>query len=137
MKESADELHGAKGYLYSKNLDRDIIVTSWKPEQTAEFDEISDKIMSERAYSTHSTAKLIGIERTVTDETSGEVYEQFMPQMELTEEMKAKGFNERKTTFDYYNSTYSFADKFKPIVTARPKAKKFKHKSLKSRGDTG
>lgn len=137
MNECANELHGAKGYLYSKNLDRDITINSWNTQQELECNNIADVIMSGKSYLTHSTTKTIGIERTKIDKTTGEANEELMPKEQLTPILKEDGFEECVSKYDYYSSDISFASKFAPLIKATPKSKKFKHKSLKGKSRTG
>ncbi|MBO5164043.1 MAG: hypothetical protein J6B75_06300 [Ruminococcus sp.] len=136
MYECENELHGAKGYLYSKNLDRDITISSWNPLQEAECDNLADLIMSGKSYLTHSTSKTIGIERTKADDITGEAIEELMPNQQITPEYEKLGFAECISKYDYYSSDISFADQFKPLVQATPKNKKFKHKKFKNSGGT-
>ena len=136
MKESYSELGGARGYLNSQNMEHSIVISSWRPEQTAEFKNVTDTIMTESVYNTYSTKKRLGVVRNAVDIETGEDYEQLIPRIELTDKLKESGFSECEASYTYYSASYKFTDRFEPIIMATRKPKKFKHKKKKSNSPT-
>ena len=124
MNESADKLRGRKGYLCSKNVERDLTITSWKLEDQQEFQDVTNQIMQGNAYKSYETKKHIGIKIEYLDETTGEIFEDLIPYQEITEDLKKQGFEDCTAEYVYYNATVKFPERFKPLVTATPCKKK-------------
>ncbi len=124
MNESADKLRGRKGYLCSKNVERDLTITSWRFEDQQEFQDVTNQIMQGSAYKTYEVKRHLGIKGEYLNAETGEILDNFIPYAEITEELKQQGFEDCTAEYVYYNATVKFPERFKPLVTATPRKKK-------------
>lgn len=132
MNSSADDLKGIRGYLFSRNTERDIIVTSWRAEDVSAYDNIKQDIMQSKVYKKYEINHHIGIKSTTIDTDTGEVEEHIMINSELYAKDIKQGTVDVNTKYIYYGSDKKYEDSFEPIETATVKTKKHKKKKSKS-----
>lgn len=120
-RESAGELRGRKGYLTSKNVERDIIIRSWRPEQAEDFEEVAGDIMGNGVCLLYKFCKEYNEmppkdDGTLTDEEKVE-------RINAYEERK-RFYNENAPSYTYFSATTKYPNEFEPLVLATPKPKK-------------
>lgn len=133
MNSSADDLKRIRGYLFSRNIERDIIVTSWRAEDVSEYDNIKQDIMQSKVYKKYEINHHIGIKSTTIDTDTGEVEEHIMINSELYAKDIKQGTVDVNTKYIYYGSDKKYEDSFEPIETATVKTTKHKKKKSKSK----
>lgn len=129
MVESASDTQGKRGYINSKNLERNIIITSYKSEDTDAFDAIFPAIQKSSNRILYETRNHLGIKGQNVNEDTGEVYDIHISGIEYNEQYKNAGYESWDTIYTHLTSSARFDDKFSPLETAEKKKKKFKRHS--------
>lgn len=133
MNSSADDLKRIRGYLFSRNIERDIIVTSWRAEDVSAYDNIKQDIMQSNVYKKYEVRQRIGIKATTPDPDTGEVVEHILINAELTADAIKQGYYDFQTIYTHYGSDKKYEDSFEPIETATIKMTKQKKKTKRSK----
>lgn len=131
MEESAEDTKGKHGYLSSSNLERNIILTSYKVEHEKEFDEVFARIEESNRSILYSTKNHLGIQGETINEETGEIGTFTIPDRELDPMLEDAGYTSWDSIFTYVSSDARFTEKFSAIEVATPKPKKFKRTNLK------
>lgn len=128
MTSVSGDLKRKHGYLSSRNLERDKVVTSYKQDDIELFDKIFPLIQKANNKIMYETKNHLGIVGKNVDEDTGEVFEYHIPERELDEMLKNAGYENWETIYTHLTSSADFSNQFKPITAAAPKVKKFKRK---------
>ena len=123
MTSSANDTKGKHGYLASKNLERNIIIKSYKQEDFDKFQEVFEEIRKQPYKKLYETKNHLGIQGKNVNEETGEVFNVTIPDRELDEMLKNAGYESWDSIFTYVSSPVHFKDLFKPILPATPKPK--------------
>lgn len=126
MTDSASDTRGKHGYLSSKNLERNIVLTSYKAGDIKEFDKAFERILESNRTILYSTQNHLGIQGETVNEETGEIATYTIPDQELDEMLENAGYKSWDSTFTYLSSSARFEEKFSTILPATPKPKKFK-----------
>jgi len=126
MEESAGETKGKHGYLASDNLEKNIVLKSYKLNDIKEFDEAFERILESRRNILYSTKHNLGIQGETVNEETGEVATYTVPNIELTPHYEQAGYSSWDSIFTHLSSSARFDEKFSILQTATPKPKKFK-----------
>lgn len=138
MKAASEDLKGKKGYLCSKNVERDIVIDSENPEQEELYNQILEKIenhiqdgMKNNENTIHSIGTnevCLGVAKECIDKITGEVYIDLLFNQELTKHLEKAGYIEFKYKSEVYYLYITFNEKFSTYKTATLRKKKFKRK---------
>lgn len=128
MDDASGELKSKKGFLYSKNCERDIILDSWHTEQEQEFIEAFDRIENANRKILYETKNHLGIKGETVNEDTGEIAEYHIPDRELTPALQKAGYKSWDTIYTHVSSSADFSDKFASLLPATPKHNKKKNK---------
>ncbi|MBQ8922119.1 MAG: hypothetical protein IJ060_08175 [Oscillospiraceae bacterium] len=113
MRDAADDLFGRKGYLSSRNAERNIVHKTWTPEGEAALAALQDKIQQSKVKKTYETSEPLGVAKFITDPSTGEdVPVDVLAGEELTDELKAQGYVVLKASFAYYNISLRCPEQF-------------------------
>lgn len=126
MIEAADALKGKKAYLYSRDLEHDKEVRSWRTEDAEAFEEIFPIIESEKRRILYETKNHMGIKGEQVNEETGEVFTVRIPDRTLNPTLENAGYESWDTIYTHLSSAADFSDKFAEIIVATPRKKKFK-----------
>ena len=118
---SADELFGRKGYLMSRNIERDVQMKSWTEDGEAALIAITDALKQHRVTKRYETEKHIGIGRAEVNAETGEVYEEQYIGAELTDLMQQMGFSDISSKCEYYSSAMRCPERFSVLTAAKKK----------------
>ena len=121
MNQSADELFGRKGYLMSRNIERDVQMKSWTEDGEAALIAITDALKQHRVTKRYETEKHIGIGRAEVNAETGEVYEEQYIGAELTDLMQQMGFSDISSKCEYYSSAMRCPERFSVLTAAKKK----------------
>ncbi|MBO5337526.1 MAG: hypothetical protein J6A94_10405 [Lachnospiraceae bacterium] len=135
MAEAANDTKGKHGYLASKNLERNIVLTSYKASDINEFDEAFVRIMENNRKILYSTHNHLGVQGETVNEETGEVANFTIPDQELNPALEQAGYKSWDSTFTYLSSAARFEEKFTDILPATPRPKKFKRAGRKKEKD--
>lgn len=124
MKSASSELKRKKGFIYSKNCQKDIIIDSWHDEQASEFIEAFDRVADAKREILYETRNHLGVKGKSVNEDTGEVAEYHIPDRELTPVLQQAGYESWDTIYTHLSSKADFSDKFAPLLPATPKQKK-------------
>lgn len=131
MAECSGETHGKHGYLATKGLERNIVLTSYKEADIKEFDEVFPEILESRRKILYETKNHLGIQGETIDEETGEIFTYHIPDRELDDMLENAGYKSWDTTFTYLSSAARFEEKFSELLPAVLKPKKFKRARVK------
>lgn len=131
MSDAAEDIKGKHGYLSSKNLESNIVLTSYKAADIAEFDAAFERILDSNRKILYSTKNHLGIQGQTLNEETGEVASFTIPDRELDPMLENAGYQSWDSTFTYLTSSARFDEKFSDILPATPKPKKFKRNNNK------
>ena len=131
MSESADDIKGKHGYLSSKNLESNIVLTSYKADDAADFDIAFQRVLESNRKILYSTKNHLGIQGQTVNEETGEIANFTIPDRELDPMLENAGYQSWDSTFTYLTSSARFDEKFSDILPATQKHKKFKRNSNK------
>lgn len=92
MNESTAEMHGNHGYLCSKAIERDKVITSWREEQEAEYQQAFERLKTERTKILYETRNHLGVRGERVDESTGEIYSVTLRDEKLTNALKNAGY---------------------------------------------
>lgn len=126
MVESAGETKGKRGYLFSKNTERDIVVDSWKESDAEDFVKVFEKVEKAPRHILYETKNHLGIQGETVDEETGEIFQVSIPERELNPILEQAGYESWDTTYTHLKSSAEFKDKFSELKPATPAPKKFK-----------
>ena len=126
MNESTAELRGNHGYLCSKAIERDTVITSCREEQEAEYQQAFERLRTEKTKALYKTKNHLGVRWERVDESTGEIYSVTLRDKELTNVLKTAGYENLDTVYTHLSSAADFSDYFAPLQVATPKPKKFK-----------
>lgn len=130
MNEVSGELNGKHGYLYSKSMEKDIEITSWRSEHEKDFTEAFERVNNSSRKILYETKTHLGIMGKQINEGTGEEFEVTIPDMEINPLLEQAGYESWDTTYTHLSSHADFSDKFSPLVNATPRQKKFKRDSM-------
>lgn len=128
MESSSEDTKGRHGYLASKNLERNIVITSYKSDDTEKFDEVFPKILEAKNKILYQTQNHLGIKGTNVDKETGEIFEVRIPAEEMDAMLEAAGYESWDSTFTHLSSAARFEDQFSILMPAVEKKKKYKRK---------
>lgn len=128
MDAASGELKSKKGFLYSKNCERDIIVDSWHAGQEQEFIEAFDRVEKANRTILYEAKNHLGIKGETVNEETGEIAEYHIPDRELTPALQQAGYKSWDTIYTHLSSAADFSDKFAPLLPATPKPSKKNNK---------
>lgn len=126
MNESTAEMHGNHGYLCSKAIERDKVITSWREEQEAEYQQAFERLKTEKTKKLYETRNHLGVRGERVDESTGEIYSVTLRNEKFTNALKNAGYENLDTVYTHLSSAADFSDYFAPLQVATPKPKKFK-----------
>lgn len=126
MSESVEDLKGKRGYLTSKGVERNIVVTSYRTEHEAVFVEAFEKVSNCGRTVLYETKHPLGIIGEQVDEETGEIFTVKIPNRELTPGLQEAGYEHWDTVYTHLKSSAKFEDKFSELKPATPRPKKFK-----------
>lgn len=126
MNDVSGELNGKHGYLASKSIEKDIVITSWRAEHDKDFEEAFEKINAAPRKILYETKNHIGIKGKRVNEETGKEVEITIPDMEINPFLEKAGYESWDTVYTHLTSHVDFSDKFSPLAAATPKQKKFK-----------
>lgn len=126
MNESTAELRGNHGYLCSKAIERDKVITSWREEQEAEYQQAFERLRTEKTKTLYKTKNHLGVRGERVDESTGEIYSVTLRNEKFTNALKNAGYENLDTVYTHLSSAADFSDYFAPLQVATPKPKKFK-----------
>lgn len=126
MVESAGETQGKHGYLCSGNLERNIVLKSYKDSDAEQFDEAFEKVLENKRRILYETKNHLGIIGQNVDTETGELFEYTIPDRELDPVHERAGYKSWDSIFTYVSSAARFDEKFTELEAATPKPKKFK-----------
>ena len=133
MEEAAGDIKGKHGYLASDNLEKNIILTSYKAEHEQEFDEAFQRVLENPRGILYYTKNHLGIQGETVDPETGEFITYTIPNQQLNPHLEKAGFSTWESVFHHLSSSARFDEKFSVLQTAVPKQKKLKKaKSKKS-----
>lgn len=130
MTESADALKNKKAYLYSRTLEHDREVTSWRKEDAEAFEKIFPIIEAANRNILYETRNHLGIKGEQVNDETGELFTVHIPDRELNPTLENAGYESWDTIYTHLTSSADFSNEFAPITTAAPKQKKFKRIKL-------
>lgn len=133
MDESADELKSKHGYLFSRNLEKDIELTSWRNEHAGEFEEAFEKVNDNPRKILYESRNPIGIYGKTINEETGEIGKVIIPDREINDALKEAGYESLDTVYTHLSSAARFSEKFSELKAATPKAKKYKRNNTESK----
>ena len=128
MNQSSDETRGRRGYLTSLNMEKEIEITSWKPQDTEEFQKAFEKVSAERRRILYETRNKVGVQRVEEHMENGDEVVDIIINQEITQTLKEMGYTELDTVYTYLSSSARFSDKFIKLVAATPKPTKRSNK---------
>ena len=128
MASSSADTKGKHGYLASKNLERNITITSYKKSDAEQFDNIFPQIQKSHNKILYETKNHLGVIGTNVDEETGEIHEFHIPNQELDAMLENAGYKNWETTFTHLASSARFEEQFSILIPATPKSKKYKRK---------
>lgn len=128
MDTSANELKGKHGFLYSKNLEPDKVITSWRAEHESDFEEAFQRVEDTKRTILYESKNHLGIKGERVDEETGEVFEVTIPDREINETLIDAGYESWDSIYTHLSSEADFSDKFAELKVATKKPKKFKRK---------
>lgn len=132
MQQAADDIKGKHGYLASRNLEKNIIITSYKKADTEEFNQAFERVLENHRRILYETKNHLGIQGETVNEETGEVINFTIPDRELDPMLENAGYKSWDTTYTHLSSSARFPEKFSDILPATPRPKKFKRtKGLK------
>ena len=126
MNNASNELKSKKGFLYSKNCERDIVIDSWHADQEQEFAEAFERVENTNRSILYETKNHLGVKGKTVNEDTGELAEFHIPDRELTPALQQAGYESWDTVYTHLSSSADFSDKFAPLLPATPKPKKQK-----------
>lgn len=128
MASCSQDTKGKHGYLASKNLERNITITSYKKSDADQFDTIFPQIQKANNRILYVTKTHLGVKGAYEDPDTGELHEFHIPNYELDTMMENAGYENWETTFTHLSSSARFDEQFSILVPATPKPKKYKRK---------
>ncbi len=126
LNESSDSLKGKHGFMYSKSMEKDIELVSWREDQFNEFLEAFEKVKDNKRKIMYETRNPLGVKGTRINEETGEEFEIHLPDRELTQALKDAGYEEWETVYTHLTSSADFSDRFAELKPATLRPKKFK-----------
>lgn len=135
MEEAAGDIKGKHGYLASDNLEKNIILTSYKAEHEKEFDEAFQRVLESKRSILYSTKNHLGIQGETVNEETGEMFTYTIPDRELDPVLEQAGYSSWDSVFTHLSSSARFDEKFSVLQTAVPKQKKSKKAKSKKSAD--
>lgn len=123
MNEASGELKGKRGFLYSKNCERDIVIDSWHADQEDEFAEAFERVASTDRKILYETRNHLGVKGQTVNEQTGEVSEYHIPDRELTTALEQAGYESWDGVYTHLTSSADFSDRFAPLLPATEKVK--------------
>ncbi|MCM1542123.1 MAG: hypothetical protein NC121_12810 [Blautia sp.] len=121
MDGASGELKGKHGYLASKSLEKDKVVTSWRAEHDKDFDEAFERINNAPRKILYETRNHLGIRGKQVNTETGREFEVTIPGMELNPLLERAGYESWDTIYTHLTSHADFSDKFTPLVSATPR----------------
>ena len=128
MENASGELKKKRGYLCSKNCERDHTLTSWHEDTQDEFQEAFERVENTSRTILYETHNHLGIKGSTINEDTGEIAEYHIPDRELNSTLEKAGYESWDTTYTHLSSSADFSDKFAPLLPATEKPKRRKNK---------
>ena len=129
MDEESEDKQGRRGYLYSKNIEHDIILSSWREETITDYNKAFEEIMdfeNNPIREIYETNRFVGAMRETQESEDCISDVEFIPVKEMTDSLKNEGYRECHTICTHFASEARFEDKFSELTTATLREKKFK-----------
>lgn len=126
MKEAAGDIKGKHGYLASDNLEKNIILTSYKAEHEKAFDEAFQRVLENKRKILYETKNNLGIKCEGVNPETGELLTCTIPNRELSQLLIRAGYESWDSVFTHLSSAARFDERFSVLQTAVPKQKKSK-----------
>lgn len=105
---------------------RDKVITSWREEQEAEYQQAFERLKTEKTKILYETRNHLGVRGERVDESTGEIYSVTLRNEKFTNALKNAGYENLDTVYTHLSSAADFSDYFAPLQVATPKPKKFK-----------
>lgn len=128
MAAEGEEKRGKRGYLASSNLESNIVLTSYKEQDQAEFDEAFQRVLENNRRILYQSQFHLGIQGETVDTDTGEVHTYTIPDETLTPMLENAGYKSLDSVFTHLTSAARYDEKFSIIQTATLKQKKFRHR---------
>ena len=117
--------------MYSKSMEKDIELVSWREEQFDEFLEAFEKVKNNKRQIMYETRNPLGVKGTRVNEETGEEFEIHLLDRELTQTLKDAGYEEWETIYTHLSSSADFSDRFSELKPATLRPKRFKRTKTK------
>lgn len=130
LNEASGELNKKHGYLYSKQLEKDKEITSWRVEHDTEFEEAFERVNNSSRSILYKTRNHIGIRGEHVNEETGEIFEVTIHDKEINDTLRNAGYESLDTVYTHLSSAADFSDKFKELKPATPIPRKFKRVNI-------
>lgn len=122
------ELQGEKGYLCSKNLNRNIVLRTWNESEEQMCEEIFQEIKDEPKKLLYSAERVQGIKVETFNEETGEILTYYDNQVQLDDVLANNGYEEWVSKFHHISSSKKYPELFKMLPTAEKILKGSKRK---------
>lgn len=113
------ELQGEKGYLCSKNLQRNIILRTWKENELEECQQVFHDLRNKPSKLLYTASKVQGIKTDVPDPETGEIYTYYDDQKEINETLKNFGYTPWVSKYHHISSGAKYSERFQLLPTAK------------------
>ncbi len=118
------ELQGEKGYLCSKNLQRNIVLRTWREDELAECQEVFKDLRSKPSKLLYTASKVQGVKVDVADTETGEILTYYDDEKEINEALKKYGYTPWVSRFHHVSSSARYPERFHLLPTAQKIQKK-------------
>lgn len=112
------ELQGEKGYLCSKNLNRNIVLRTWKESEEQMCDKIFQELKDKPKKLLYTAERVQGIKAETLDKETGEILTYYDNQVQLDEMLASNGYEEWVSKFHHISSSKKYPELFKMLPTA-------------------
>lgn len=120
------ELQGEKGYLCSKNLNRNIVLRTWKEDEEQRCEEVFEELKDKPKKLLYTAKKVQGVKAKTVDEETGEILTYYDDQIQLNDWMKDCGYEEWISKFHHITSSVRYPELFNMLPTATKKLRSLK-----------
>ena len=127
MESSHDELKGRRGYLCSKNVERNIVFTSWNDENDVKYIETMEKVKKAERRIIYEAKNPIGWEKKI--QRNGQECTHIRIGVEENKHLQKQGYVLSNSVFTHLISKADFKEYFTPPSPAIKKQKKLEKKS--------
>lgn len=124
MNQSSNEVRGRRGYLASLNMEKEIVLTSWKPQDSKGFEEVYKEVSLKERRILYEARNHVGVQRVEEQRSNGDEIIDIIVKQELTQSLKDEGYEDLETIYTHLSSSARFSDRFTELVAATPKTTK-------------